>query len=59
MSTLYVSPNYFRTFGVPLARVSGFDASRDDAPSADPTVVLGHDFWTSRLASNPTSSTRR
>ena len=53
VSTLYVSPNYFRTFGVPLVRGTGFDASRDDAPSADPKVVLSYDFWTSRLASNP------
>jgi len=53
VSTLYVSPNYFRTFGVPLARGTAFDASRDDAPTAAPTVVLSHDFWTSRLASNP------
>ncbi len=53
VSTLYVSPNYFRTFGVSLARGTGFDASADDAPSAAPTVVLSHDFWTSRLATNP------
>ncbi|MGD9903364.1 MAG: ABC transporter permease [Vicinamibacterales bacterium] len=53
VSTLYVSPNYFQTFGVPLALGAGFDASRDDAPSADPKVVLSHDVWTSRLASNP------
>lgn len=53
VSTLYVSPNYFRTFGVPLARGTGFDSSRDDAPSADPKVVLSYDFWTSRLASDP------
>ena len=26
--TLYVSPNYFRTFGVPLARGPGFDAAQ-------------------------------
>jgi predicted permease len=53
VSTLYVSPNYFQTFGVPLARGRGFDAHSDDAPSADPTVVLSHDFWTSRLLSDP------
>lgn len=53
VSALYVSPNYFRTFGVPLARGAGFDVRRDDAPSAEPTVVLSHDFWTSRFASNP------
>jgi MacB-like periplasmic core domain len=51
--TLYVSPNYFRTFGVPLARGPGFDAALDDSPSAEPRVVLSHDFWTGRLASDP------
>ena len=53
VSTLYVSPNYFQTFGVSLARGAGFDVRRDDAPSAAPTVVLSHDFWAGRLASNP------
>lgn len=53
VSTLYVSPNYFRTFGVALVRGTGFDARADDAPTAAPKVVLSHDFWTSRLASNP------
>src|SRR5262245_41359318 len=40
VSTLYVSPNYFRTFGVALARGTGFDAATDDSPSADPRVIV-------------------
>ena len=51
--TLYVSPNYFRTFGVSLARGPGFDAAQDDSPSAEPRVILSHDFWTSRVGSDP------
>ena len=53
VSTLYVSPNYFRTFGVPLARGAGFDAALDDSPSAEPRVILSHDFWTGRVGSDP------
>ena len=51
--TLYVSANYFSTLGVSLARGPGFDAAVDDAPSAAPRVVLSHDFWRSRAASDP------
>ena len=53
VATLYVSSNYFRTFGVSLARGSGFDAALDDSPSAEPRVILSHDFWTSRVAADP------
>ncbi len=53
VSTLYVSSNYFRTFGVTLARGSGFDPAIDDKPLAVPRVVLSDDFWKSRLASDP------
>jgi putative ABC transport system permease protein len=53
VATLYVSPNYFRTFGVSLARGPGFDAAHDDSPSAEPRVILSHDFWTSRVAADP------
>ena len=53
VATLYVSANYFRTFGVSLARGPGFDPAIDDAPSAEPRVVLSHDFWQSRMASDP------
>src|SRR4029453_17958970 len=53
VATVYVSANYFRTFGVSLARGPGFDPAIDDAPSAEPRVVLSHGFWQSRLASDP------
>jgi len=53
VATLYVSGNYFRTFGVTLARGSGFDPAIDDGPSAEPRVILSHDFWTSRVAADP------
>ena len=53
VATLYVSANYFSTFGVSLARGSGFDPAIDDAPSAEPRVVLSHGFWRSRAASDP------
>ena len=53
VATLYVSANYFTTFGVSLARGAGFDSAVDDAPSAAPRVIVSHDFWTSRLASDP------
>ena len=53
VATLYVSANYFSTFGVSLARGPGFDAAIDDAPSAEPRVVMSHDFWQSRVAGDP------
>ena len=53
VATLYVSANYFRTFGVTLARGSGFDPAIDDGPSAQPRVILSQDFWTSRVAADP------
>ena len=53
VTTLYVSANYFSTFGVSLARGPGFDPAIDDAPSAEPRVVLSDDFWRSRVASDP------
>jgi hypothetical protein len=50
---LRFTANYFRTFGVTLARGSGFDSAIDDGPSAQPRVILSHDFWTSRVAADP------
>jgi len=51
--TLFVSPNYFRTFGVGLARGPGFDLARDDSPAAAPHVVLSHDFWLRQANADP------
>ena len=53
VATLYVSANYFSTFGVSLARGSGFDPAVDDAAPAEPHVVLSNDFWRNRLAADP------
>ena len=53
VATLYVSANYFSTFGVSLARGPGFDPAIDDAPSAEPRVVLSHDFWRVQTSSDP------
>ncbi len=53
VAAMYVSPNYFRTFGVPLAQGPGFDTANDDSASAEPRVVLSHEFWTSRVGSDP------
>jgi len=50
VATLYVSANYFSTFGVSLARGPGFDPAIDDAPSAEPRVVLSHGFWQIRAS---------
>ncbi|MEX2272681.1 MAG: ABC transporter permease, partial [Vicinamibacterales bacterium] len=53
VSTMYVSANYFRTFGVSLARGPGFDPGIDDAPLGEPCVILSHDFWRNRMAADP------
>jgi hypothetical protein len=54
VDTLYVSPNYFQTFGVPLARGPRLRRfALDDSPSAEPRVILSHDLWTSRVGGDP------
>src|SRR5687767_6625742 len=53
VTTLYVSANYFSTLGVSLARGPGFDPAIDDPPSAEPRVVVSHDFWQRRMAADP------
>jgi predicted permease len=45
--TMFVSSDYFKTIGVPLARGAGF------RETADAVVILGHAFWQNRLASDP------
>ena len=52
-ATLYVSPNYFSTFGVALANGPGFDPTLDDSPTGEPRVVLSHDFWRVQMSSDP------
>lgn len=53
VATLYVSANYFSTFGVSLARGPGFDPAIDDAPLAESRVIVSHDFWQRRMAVDP------
>ena len=53
VDTMFVSANYFRTIGVTLARGPGFDEATDDAPTARAVVILGYDFWQTRLAADP------
>lgn len=50
---LFITSNYFSTFGVPMARGAGFDPARDDSTSPDARVILSHDFWKARAASDP------
>jgi predicted permease len=53
VTALYVSANYFSTFGVTLAKGPGFDPAIDDATSGEPRVILSHDFWRARTSSDP------
>src|SRR5262247_3492639 len=42
VATMFVTANYFRTIGVPLARGAGFDQTADDPAAAAPVVILGY-----------------
>jgi predicted permease len=47
-----VSWNFFEGLGVPLALGRPF-VEEDDRPGAEPTVVVSHRFWSSRLGGDP------
>jgi predicted permease len=47
MWPMYVSPAYFQTLGVRLARGTGFQGP------ADAAVILGYQFWRNQLSSDP------
>ena len=53
VTTLYVSANYFSTFGVTLQRGPGFDPAVDEASTGEPRVIVSHDFWNSRMNGDP------
>ena len=53
LAALFVSANYFRTIGVPLARGAGFDQTADDPLAAAPAVILGYDYWQRDMAADP------
>ena len=50
---MYVSPNYFTTVGIPLARGTGFDVSNAGGATGAPSVVIGYRLWQNRLGSDP------
>jgi predicted permease len=54
----YVSWNFFEGLGVPLALGRPF-IEEDDRPEAEPTVVVSHRFWSSRLGRDPDAIGRR
>jgi predicted permease len=49
VTTMFVSADYFKTIGLPLAQGAGFDAG----VKADPVVIVGYRFWQNRLGSDP------
>ena len=50
---MFVSANYFRTIGLPLARGAGFDQIADDPLAAAPVVIVGYDYWQHDLGADP------
>ena len=48
---IYVSPDYFRTIGVTLARGSGFESQGFE--KTDAVVIVGYRFWQNDLSSDP------
>jgi len=53
VATMFVSTNYFKTLGVPLARGAGFDATGDNPLTAEPVVILGYGYWQNQMAGDP------
>ena len=49
---LYVTGNFFRVLGVPAAAGRLF-TEQDDAPGANPSVVLSHSLWRARFGGDP------
>jgi predicted permease len=50
---MFVSPNYFTTLGLPLARGAGFDATRDNPLTAEPVVIVGYGYWQNQMGADP------
>lgn len=53
VATMFVSTNYFRTLGLPLARGVGFDASEDNPLTAEPVVIVAFDYWKNQMGADP------
>ncbi|HEY2378595.1 MAG TPA: ABC transporter permease [Gemmatimonadaceae bacterium] len=46
----YVSGNYFRVLGVPVALGRPFGKAEDAGPGASPVIVISYDYWMRRFA---------
>src|SRR5262245_24985766 len=55
VATMFVSPNYFTTLGLPLARGAGFDAIGDNPLNAEPVVIVGYGYWQNEMSADPDS----
>jgi putative ABC transport system permease protein len=53
LQALLVSGNYFSVLGVGAVPGRTFVAEEDQTPNSHPVVVLSHDFWQRRFASDP------
>jgi putative ABC transport system permease protein len=53
VATMFVSTNYFKTLGVPLARGAGFDATGDNPLTAEPVVIVGYSYWQNQMGADP------
>jgi predicted permease len=53
METMFVSANYFKTIGLPLARGNGFDAAGDNPLTAEPFVIVGYRYWQNHKGADP------
>jgi len=53
LATIFVSTNYFKTLGVPLARGAGFDATGDNPLTAEPVVIVAYGYWQKQMGADP------
>jgi predicted permease len=53
VATMFVSTNYFKTLGVPLARGARFDATGDNPLTAEPVVIVGYGYWQNQMRADP------
>jgi predicted permease len=53
VDALYVSANWFSELGHHAALGRVFSNAIDEAPGADPAVIVSHDFWLTRLHGEP------
>jgi len=52
VNAIYVTADYFRLFGLPLAQGRSFSAE-EELPNGPHVVLLSHDFWRKSLGGSP------